>query len=171
MSWTWAEIVIHCVVIGVGIPAAFRNPTALFLVASWAFGQGVWMATGINLPLKAYFIADLTVIALIYAKTIARLGPKEYTSVSEQLKCLLTDLPWWDRIIVGLFVAGCWPAYGLTMDEWTRWHLLWAITILQFLLAGGEALTSRRGAKRAIPVEPDRPTGGLQRVAGNWGYG
>ena len=170
---TWAELLIHAVVIGVGLPAALRNPTAFALVVSWAAGQGVWMLTGNNLPLKAYFIADLTVIAIIYAKTIIGCGPKTYDGLAHQLWCMIADLSPWDRAIVALFVFGCWPAYVLSLDEWTKWYLLFAISIGQFLLAGGEAFVSWREAKRADPAEPDTPSSGpgVFRLAGNWRYG
>lgn len=165
---TWAEILIHAVVIGVGIPAALRNPTALALVASWALGQGTWMLTGNNLPLQVYFLADLTVIAGIYAKTTVRCGAKVYSSMADQLRCMIFDLTLADRWIVAMFVGGCWPCYLIQFDDRTKWFLLFWLTIAQFLLSGGEALQSWRGAKRAVHGRTGRPPG-LQRMAENWG--
>lgn len=162
---TWAEILIQLVVLFVGLPAAIRNPTAALLVASWALGQGTWLLTGDNLPLRVYFLADVTVIAGIYAKTIVRCRGKVYRNTADQLRCMVTDLTVWDRWIVAIFVGGCWPLYVLALDPWAQWYALWALTIAQFLIAGGEAVISWREAKRAVHAEPWRPPG-LHRMAG-----
>lgn len=162
---TWAEILIQLVVLCVGLPAATRNPTAALLVASWALGQGTWLLTGDNLPLGVYFIADVTVVAGIYAKTIVRCGAKVYRDLPHQLRCMVTDLTVWDRWIVAIFVGGCWPAYILHLDDWAKWHLLYWLTIAQFFIAGGEAVISWREAKRAVHAEPWLPPG-LHRMAG-----
>lgn len=181
---TWAEITIRLVVVLVGLPAAlslsallsfrlrFRNVTALALVASWFFGQGVWLATGDNLPLRAYVMADITVIFAIYAKTIARCGPKTYRDGWHQLRCMITDLTPWDRWIIATFLP-VWAVYVLSIGDFAKWYLCWALTIAQFLFAGAEALHLRREAKRAVPVaEPDIPSsGGFMRLAGVGGYG
>jgi len=169
---TWPEIIIHAVVICVGVPAALRNWTALALVASWALGQGTWMVTGDNLPLKIYFLADLTVIGVILAKEIVKVGPKEYNGIWHQLRCLIKDLTVQDRWIIAVFVAGCWPLYVISIGAYERWWMLYYITIAQFLLAGWEALSSWRGAKRAVHDRTYRQKpGGLKRMAGNWGHG
>lgn len=169
---TWDVLLIHIIVLGVGIPAAFRNPTAFALATSWAVGQAVWWYTGNNLPLKAYFIADLTVIAIIYAKAIIGVGPRKYRNLAHQLWCMVTELTLFDRVIVALFVLGCWPLYVLTLDAWLQWWALYWITVAQFLLAGAESIYSWREAKRASPAVLDNhSSGGSLRLAGNWRYG
>lgn len=138
----------YAVVAGVGIPAAFRNSTALAMVIAWLSVELVYQLTGDSLPLRFSFMADIAVIVVIYAKMIRRCGAKLYSSLGEQLRCLVTDLTPWDRWIVAIFLLGAWPAYALSFDPWWKWHLLWLATISQFLLAGGEALTCFRAEKR-----------------------
>lgn len=146
----------YLVVGAIGVPAAFRNLTALAMVIAWLSVELVYQITGDSLPLKYSFMADIAVIAVIYAKTIKRCGAKLYSSLGEQLRCMVTDLTPWDRCIVVIFLLGAWPAYILTFDPWWQWMLLWALAIAQFLLAGGEAVASfletRREAKKLPPI-------------------
>lgn len=138
----------YAVVAGVGIPAAFRNSTALAMVIAWLSVELVYQITGNSLPLKYSFMADMLVISAIYAKTIKRCGAKLYSSLGEQMRCLVTDPTICDRWIVAIFLFVAWPAYALAFDPWLKWHLLWLATIAQFLLAGGEALACFRAEKR-----------------------
>lgn len=185
-------IIMYLTVAFIGLPAAFRNPTAAALVLSWLAAEVSFMLTEDNLPLSIYFMADIAVIAVIYAKTIRACGAKLYSSLGEQLRCLVTDLTKCDRWIVALFVLGAWPLYVLDIHAFYKWWLLWAIVTLQFLLAGGEALTSFRAEKRKAETDTpiiDRhlvvipfpcraadavrkePSGDLLIVKGNRGYG
>lgn len=170
---SWPALVMYAVVLVVGVPAMARNPTAFGLVISWSIAQGLWYMTGDNLPLDFYFIADLTVIAIIYAKTISRCAGKVYDSGWHQLRCMVTDPTRCDRAIIALFVLGAWPLYGLDIGAWEKWWGLWILTVCQFLLAGFESLSSWRKAKRADPVaEPDTPSsGGFLRLARAGEYG
>lgn len=128
----------------VGFPAALRNPTAAMLVMAWLAGEFLWLVTGESLALSTYFMTDVAVIALIYAKTIRHVGAKTYPTLRRQLWCLIFDLSVWDRWIVGLFLLGAWPIYILALHPYYKWWLLYAIVILQFLLAGAEAIFSLR---------------------------
>lgn len=161
-----AAIIMYSTVAVVGLPAAFRNPTAAALVLSWLVGEVTWMATGNNLPLSVYFMCDVAVIAVIYAKMIRSCGAKVYSSMREQLRCFVTDLTKADRWIVALFLLGAWPLYVLEIHPYYKWYLLWFIAIAQFLLAGAEAaLTLRHNVKaRASPDPPDSFA-----LAGYWG--
>lgn len=141
---SWQALVMYCVVAGIGFLAAFRNVTAFALCAAWLFAEIVWIATGNSLPLSSYFMADVAVISIIYAKTIKRVGPKIYPTLRRQLYCLIVDLTPFDRWIVAIFMLGMWPAYVLSVDPWWKWHWLWGLAILQFLLAGAEAMRSFR---------------------------
>lgn len=146
----WQAIVMYAVVAGAGIPAAFRNITALVMVIAWLSVELVYQITGDSLPLKFSFMADISVISVIYAKTIRRCGAKIYSSLGEQLRCLITDLTPGDRGIVIIYIFGCWPAYALVFDPWWKWMLLWALTIVQFLFAGGEFIASFLEARHKI---------------------
>jgi hypothetical protein len=129
----------YFVVFAVGLPTAFRNLTALALSLAWMAGEVTWLLTGNNLPLSTYFMADVAVISLIYAKTIKRVGVKKYPTLVKQCYCFLLDLTICDRCVVAIFLLGCWPLYILAVDPYTKWWSLYWLTILQFLLAGAEA--------------------------------
>lgn len=150
---TTPEIVIWAVVCGVGLSASRRNPTALALSLSWLAGEITWMATGNNLPLSTYIMADIAVITVIFAKSIYRAGPRFYPSAQLHLKGFVTDLSWADRFIVAIFLLGAWPAYAIEMHPYYRWWTLYYLTVAQFLLAGSEVLFSWHRRGDAPPAE------------------
>lgn len=153
---SWQAVIMYCVVAFVGVPASFRNLTALAMIAAWLSVEFVYQITGDSLPLKYSFMADIAVIAVIYAKTIKRCGAKLYSSMVEQMRCLVTDLTPCDRWIVAIFLLGAWPVYLLSIDPWWKWMALWALAISQFMLASGEALAdlieARREARKPTPI-------------------
>lgn len=152
------------VVLAVGIPAAIRyrlpwhlslrNPTAFALTFLWLVAETVALETEDNLPLATSFKVDVTVIMVIYAKTIVRCGAKAYPSLPNLLRCMVTDLTAWDRWIVAIYLLGVWPLYVLDIHPYYKWYALWALTIVQFLLAGGESLARFRDAKREALKPP-----------------
>lgn len=152
---SWPHIAIYAVAGCIGLPAMFRNPTAAGLVLSWMLGEVTWMMTGNNLPLSVYFMADVAVITIIYAKMIWRVGPKTYPSAWLHFKCFILDLTVCDRIIVGIFLLGAWPAYVIELDPYYKWWLLYWLTVAQFVLAGAEALSSWL-RRRNDPPKVDR---------------
>lgn len=143
---TWPELVILGVVLLVGVPASFRNPTAAALVASWAFGQGVWLATGDNLPLRAYVMTDIAVLVVVACKPLKFRGP--YTSIRRQFRGVFIERSAWDRIVIAIFPV-MWALYVLTVGDKFKWYALWALAIIQILAAGGEALQSWLAARKA----------------------
>jgi hypothetical protein len=156
----------YAVVAGVGIPAAFRNITALAMVIAWLFVELVYQLTGDSLPLKFSFMADVMVITAIFAKMVIKCGPKYYPSARDMLRCFITDLTFSDRGILAIFLLGAWPLYVLNVDPWWKWMGLWALVIIQFLLAGAEAAFSfRHDVKPRARSEP--PDNGLA-LAGYW---
>lgn len=144
----------YAVVAGVGIPAAFRNLTALGMVIAWLFVELVYQIAGDSLPLRYSFMADIAVISIVYAKTIRRVGAKTYPTLGKQIYCLFVDLTPYDRWIVAIFLLGVWPSYVMEIDPWWKWHLLWALTMAQFLLAGVEALACSRVENRKVTDTP-----------------
>lgn len=153
---SWPAIVMWLVVACVGLPASFRNPTALALTLSWLVGETAWLITGNSFPLSVYFMADVTVIAVIYAKTIRRCGAKLYSSLGEQVRCLVTDLTVCDRWVVAIFLLGAWPLYVFDLHPFYKWWSLWSLVIAQFLIAGSEVLVcflaARREARKPPPI-------------------
>lgn len=144
----------YAVVVGIGIPAAFRNLTALAMVITWLAVESIYQATGNSLPLRYSFMADVTIIGTIYAKTIRRIGPKTYRSTRQQLECLITELNSWDRCIIAIFLLGVWPLYVLAIDPWWKWMALWALTIIQYLFAGSEAFACFKAEHKKDTPDP-----------------
>ena len=162
---SWQAIVMYAVVAGVGIPAAFRNVTALAMVIAWLSVELVYQLTGDSLPLKFSFMADVMVITAIFAKMVIKCGPKNYPSMRGMLRCFITDLTCSDRGILAIFLLGAWPLYVLNVDPWWKWMGLWALVIIQFLLAGAEAAFSFRHDVK--PRARSEPPDGLA-LAGYW---
>lgn len=161
---SWPHIVIYLVVIGIGLPAVLRNPTAGALVANWAIGEATWMLTGDSLPLKVYFMADIAVLAVIGCKATVREGCRTYPDLWQQSKCLWRAMTLWDRWIAASYVLAVWPLYVMPIEPRAQWFLLWALLIAQFLIAGGEAVQSMLGKRKR--VVPNREPGGLAYARG-----
>lgn len=172
---SWQSIVMYLAVAGLGIPAAFRfrplgirNITSLALVVLWLSVELNFRLTG-TLPVKISFLADMLVIAAIYAKSITRAAGRIYPSLWQQLRCLIADLTVCDRWIVAIYLFGVWPLYIFIFSSWIGWHGRWALTIIQFMLAGAEAAFSlKHNVKPRAASDP--PDSGLA-FAGHRRYG
>ena len=161
-------VIMWAVVFAVGFPSAWRNPTALALALSWLAGEVTWLLTGNNLPTSTYFMADVAVISLIYAKTIRRVGVKSYPTLRKQIYCLFLDLTVCDRWVVAIFLLGMWPLYISTIDPYYQWWALWSFAILQFLFAAAEAISLlHRETGEQAAEEPH----GLALAGASRGYG
>lgn len=168
MSWT--SIVIYALVACVGIPAAIRNATATGLVLAWLGGELIYIATGNSLPLSSFFMMDVAVISVIYAKTIRRVGAKTYHSTRHQLRCLVLDLTVYDRWVVALYLFAAWPLYVLAIHPFYKWWALYLVVVAQFLLAGAEAIRSLRPGVSARAAS-DPPGNGLALAGERRGHG
>lgn len=167
---SWPAIVMYLVIAFVGLPAAFRNPTAFALVVAWLVPEILYHFTQNNLPLKIYFMADIVVIAVIFGKATVREGCRTYPTLREQLHCAFTAITAYDRWVITGFVFAAWPLYVVEIDPRSKWFALFSIVILQFLLAAGEAimLGDREGRRRMS--EPPAGHDGLA-FAGHRKYG
>lgn len=154
---SWPHILIYVVVIGVGLPSAWRNPTAGGLVAAWAIGETAWMLSGNSLPLKVYFMADIAVMAVMFWKATRREACRTYHSLREQLKCFGRAMTLWDRWIAASYILAVWPIYVSELHPYYKWWALYWILIAQFILAAGEAIQSLLGDRR---VTVSKPPGG-----------
>lgn len=159
----------YFVVFGVGVPAAFRNPTSAALVLSWLVGEVTWLRTGNSLSLSVYFMCDVFVIAMICAKATIREGCRTYPTLRLQIQCAWQAMTTWDRWITGGFIFVAWPIYVSNLHPYYQWWSLFTVTILQFILSGGEALTSLLGERkrRVMSDTPGDPNG--LALAGHWG--
>lgn len=147
---TTPAVIMWCVVIAVGMFAAWRNPTALALVISWAFGEYIYLSTGDSLPVALYAYPDIAVIAIIAAKAERTLA---------------------DRVVILIFPA-MWVLYIVSdaaLHPYFKWFALWFLAIAQLVAVGLESLLTFRRASNAASDTPDTPSSGdeFRRLA--WG--
>lgn len=145
---TIPQLIIWAVVFGIGVPSAWRNPTAAALVIAWLAGEAIYRITGDNLAVQFYLFPDIFVIAMIMAKL-------ERSAA--------------DRVILAIYPV-CWVFYVAAVEPVTKWYLLWGLTIAQFLAAGWESFSLYRRSHRAASDKPDNP-GTLLVAYGSGGYG
>ena len=152
------ELILITVVAVVGIPSAWRNPTAAALVLAWIAVKVLYLVTGNGLAVEWYIYPDIAVLAIIFCKPDYR--PCDYyRGTWHQLACLWTERSPSDRAVMAIFPL-MWIAYFAPISPFIQWYLLWAGAILQFLFASAEPLAeffhSRRGADAAhrLPVSP-----------------
>lgn len=110
MHWTLA--LIACLVVWAMAGGIWRKGS-LALAGAWGFGQFIFVATGDELPVKAYIGADLVVIGIIVWYYGSKL----------------------DAAILVLFAPAWWAYFNLT-DRGEQWWTLWEISCLQLFLAG-----------------------------------
>lgn len=145
----WAVIVL------VGVPSAWRNPTSAALVLCWIAGETVFVLTGDSLPIQAYLYFDIAVIAVVFAKR--RYQPCDrYRSAWHQIACLWLERSPADRIILCSYPA-VWYLYVADIHPYFQWHWLWGIAILQLLVAGAEYHPLFLHRSKAVSAKPNAP--------------
>jgi hypothetical protein len=154
------------VVLAVGLPSMFRNPTAGALVASWIVSEMLWL-TGYGLPVDFYVFPDLFVLAVIFAKAEAY-PCHPYRSAWDQLRCIITERSVPDRIVMLIFPV-MWAIYVSKLPPFYVYWTLWPLAIVQYLAAGWEGLASL--FRKSAAVTPDRSSDSsvLRKLV--WGYG
>lgn len=138
-----------------GMASAPWNATSAALTASWAIGQGIWLATGDNLPLTVYVMCDIAVLAVIFLKPAAHVR-FPYRDRFDQAKALLLEKSLSDRVVMLIFPV-MWALYIAPVSDFTRWYFLWGLAIAQFLAAGAATaagLKSFRGQRGKFPPPP-----------------
>lgn len=155
-----ADVIMHGLVLGVGVPAMWKNRTAGALVVAWSLGQALWLLTGDNLPLRAYWLIDLAVILAIYTKPDAE-DCWPYNGLGQQFMALWRERTMWDRIVVGIFLI-MWVFYLVPVGDTPRFWALWWLAAAQFLAAGGEALSIFLKERRAKAPAKETPPGALR---------
>lgn len=161
------EIFIWAVVFVIGVPSAWRNPTAAALVISWIFGELVYLFSGNNLPVDFYLYPDILVLAVIMAKPEA-CNLRPYRNVWHQLSCVLLERSPADRMVMLIFPV-MWAFYVSGLDPYYVWWTLYGLVILQFLFASSESVEKfwrSRGQPNPPPVSDD-----VSRFSGVLGYG
>lgn len=131
-------LILWSVVFCIGVPSAWRNPTAAALVLAKIAGWAWHRITGDSLPTQFYLFPDIFVISVIMAKR-EWCNQQPYRNTFHQLKCVLLERSPADRMVMLAFLA-CWAIYVAPIHDYYRWYMLWGLTILQFLFASAESL-------------------------------
>lgn len=138
-------ILMWCIVALVGVPAAWRNPTAAALVLAKIAGWFHYKLTNDNLPISFYLFPDIFVIAVIFAR------PARQQARNRVMGIVLDRSPA-DRAVLLIFAA-MWCVYVAPLDPYYAWWALYYGVIAQFLFAGVESLVTFR---RAVIEPPER---------------
>lgn len=179
---TLAQLIMAGAVFLLGIPAAFRNPTAFALVAAYFVVQGLWMTTGAALPWFVLFAIDLACLAVIYLKApvphpwcrVCRCEVDVilYRSFPHQLCALWLERSRGDRFVIVCFPAAWWLYLADGVSPWVQWHGLYFLALAQLLAAAGESylhFRSSRAAKAGDAEAANLPSSGLEfAMARGW---
>lgn len=150
-------LILWSVVFCIGVPSAWRNPTAAALVLAKIAGWGWTRITGDNLPVAFYLFPDIFCLAVIMAKP-EWCNRQPYRGIFHQLKCVLLERSPADRAVMMVFFFS-WAIYVSPIDDYYRWWMLWGGVILQFLFASAESLEifwRQRAMSKSVPPIIDR---------------
>lgn len=127
------------IVLAVGVPSSWWNPTAGALVLCWVLGEAIYTITGDSLPLLYFLLGDMLVLMVIFAKAEHW---RPFLGIGRHLKHILRDRFSTDRILLLMFPA-VWALYAAPLHPFYKWWALYALAVAQFLAAGWEALYPR----------------------------
>jgi hypothetical protein len=133
---TTPEVVLWAIVLAVGVPSSWWNPTAGALVLCWILGEAIYTITGDNLPTTYYLFGDAVVLMVIFAKAEHRWP---LTSSWFRLKSILRDAVCMDRLVLIIFPV-MWTLYAVPLHPFYKWWSLYVLVIAQFAAAGWEAI-------------------------------
>ena len=141
-----AQLTLLAVVLTVGVPSAWKNPTAGALVLCWVFSETLYLLTGDGMAVQFYAYPDVLVIAVIFAK-------REWCNLDSngwltELKCVLLERSPCDRLIL-LSYPVVWWLYVAPIAHYYQYWALWTISIAQFFAAGFEAFQKVMRARSA----------------------
>lgn len=161
------ELGMWAVALAIGVPSAWRNPTAAALVLSFVFSNLVYVFTGNGLAVEAYLFPDIAVIAIIFCKKNHRDYPLQGGDW-HQLKCLWLERSPADRIVLSIFPL-MWIGYVADVDPYYKYWALYWLAIIQFLAAGVEGFLKLTRRARAASETLAPPGDVFRRLA--WGVG
>lgn len=133
------HIIMWAIVLAVGVPSAWRNPTAAALVLCWIVAEAIFVLTGNSLAVEYYAYPDIFVLAVIFAKQ-EHCSLKPYQNTWHQFKCVVLERSPADRLVMLIFPV-MWWLYAADIGDRTKWWALWFLAAAQFLLAGAESLS------------------------------
>ena len=134
------------VVAVVGLPSAWRNPTAAALVLSYVFAEALYFFTGNGLATQYFTFPDIFCLTVIACKPAYY--PREYQGIWEQIKCGFLGRSPADRFIMCSFPFG-WYLY---VCDWNPYYVYWGLywlAIAQFLAAGAEGFATHINRRKA----------------------
>lgn len=130
------ELILTTVVLVVGLPAAWKNPTAGALVLCWVFAETLYLFTGNGMSVQYYLFPDLFVIAVIFSKpAVYCINHTEH--IWDLIKCAILELSVPDRIVLAMFPI-LWLVYTSDVSPYHQYWLMWWLSIAQFIAAGFE---------------------------------
>jgi hypothetical protein len=147
-------LIMWAVVLLIGVPSAWRNPTAAALVGAWVVTKTIYIFTGNPLAVEFFIFPDICVLAIIFCKP--EYNPcEEYLGTLHQLKCIVTERSPADRIVMLIYPVE-WALYVSTLHPFYLWWALWGLSLIQFFAAGSESFLHliRRHAE-ALDCPPD----------------
>lgn len=154
------HLLMWTIVLAVGVPSAWKNPTAGALVLCWVVSEGIYALTGNGLATEYFLYPDFFVIAVIMMKPEA-CNLRPYRGPWHQLKCMLLERSVPDRIVMLLFPLA-WYFYAATIHPYYQYWALFYIAIAQYLVAGWEGFSKLRRT-RAVSETPDHSSGDVFR--------
>lgn len=164
---TLPELILWGVVLVVGVPSAWRNPTAAALVLCFIAAKAIYLITGDSLAVEYYLFPDIMVIAVIMSK-LEHCNLAPYRSTLHQLSCLLLERSPADRVVLLIFPI-CWAIYVADISAFSKWYALWGLSLAQFLAAGVEALLSYHRDADAVASPPDQGSLLVAHIGGRVG--
>lgn len=157
---TTPEVILWAIVLAVGVPSAWWNPTAGALVLCWILGEAIYTITGDNLPILYYLLGDAVVLMVIFAKAEHHWP---LTSLRFRLGAILRDAACKDRLVLLIFPV-MWALYAVPLHAFYKWWALYVLVIAQFAAAGWEAVSPHPCNYAAIGDQNDMR---LMRTAAN----
>lgn len=136
---TYPHAIMWGVVLAVGVPSGWWNPTAGALVLCWILGEAIYTITGDSLPILYYLLGDAVVLMVIFAKA-ERARP--FIGLRCQFWAILKDAECRDRFVLLIFPV-MWALYAVPIHPYYKWWSLYFLVIAQILAAGWEALFPR----------------------------
>lgn len=138
---TTAEAIFAGIVFFIGVPAMWKNMTAIGLVASYAILQAAWRLTG-EASTGLQLLCDMGVITIMLVKP-DYIDGFPYRDVRSQFYALFwTERTPCDRII-GMIFPLMWVLYAVKIDAYYQWWGLWWLAAAQLVAAGIEPVRLR----------------------------
>jgi hypothetical protein len=137
------ELVFLSVMLAIGLPALLLNRTApalsvAALAISWCVQEAFWLVSGECIGTLGGLALDYGAILVIVAKPEIR-DCSPYPTLWHQILSFWCERSIWDAAILAIFPL-MWLVHASRLDPYHQYWSLWWLALVQFLLAGAEAL-------------------------------